>query len=248
MRVLSYNIHKGFSTLNRNFVLKSIKEAVRLVEADLVFLQEVCGRNNDHAKNHNEWPSSSQFEFLADEVWTHFAYGRNAIYSEGHHGNAILSHYPIESWENIDISTNAFESRGMLHSVMRIPKVDQELHCICLHLDLLESGRQQQLVQVANRIESLIPKNAPLIVAGDFNDWKGRASEMLFREVDLKEAYYERHREHARTFPSWLPMLKLDRIHFRGLTLKDVRVLRGSPWNRLSDHAAVFAEFKGLFD
>lgn len=248
MRVLSYNIHKGFTTLNRNFVLKSIKEAIRLVDADIVFLQEVCGRHNKHAETHEEWPSSSQFEYLADEVWTHFAYGRNAVYSEGHHGNAILSHFPMETWENIDISTNSFESRGMLHSVMKNPKLSNELHCICLHLDLLESGRQQQLVQIAQRIERIVPHGAPLIVAGDFNDWKGKTSEALFTEANLKEAYFEMYGEHARTFPSWLPMLRLDRIHYRGLNLKNVEVLTGKPWNRLSDHAAVFAEFTGVFD
>ncbi len=37
----------------------------------------------------------SQFAFLADEIWPHFAYGKNAIYSAGHHGNAILSKHPI---------------------------------------------------------------------------------------------------------------------------------------------------------
>jgi endonuclease/exonuclease/phosphatase family metal-dependent hydrolase len=241
--VLSYNIHKGFSMGNRTFVLKAIKEAIRLVEADVVFLQEVCGRHNKHAEDHADWPNSSQFEFLADEVWPHFAYGRNAVYSEGHHGNAILAHFPMVSWENVDISTNAYESRGMLHSVMQHPKTKEELHCICLHLDLLESGRSQQMAQIAHRIEHLVPKGAPLIVAGDFNDWKGKVSDALFREASLKEAYFEKHGEHAKTFPSWLPMLRLDRIHFRGLELKSVEVLSGSPWNKLSDHAAIFAEF-----
>jgi len=247
MRVLSYNIHKGFSTLNRNFVLRAIKDAIRLVNADIVFLQEVCGHHN--GKNNKEyWPSSSQFDFLADEIWSHYAYGRNAVYSEGHHGNAILCHFPITSWENIDISTNPYENRGMLHSVMKIETSPVELHCICLHLDLLEGGRQQQLGRIAHRIENLVPKDAPLIVAGDFNDWKGKASEALHREVHLKEVFLETLGEHAKTFPSWLPMLRLDRIHFRGLELKSAEVLTGNPWNKLSDHAAVFAEFKGVFD
>lgn len=248
MKVLSYNIHKGFSTLNRNFVLKSIKEAIRLVKADIVFLQEVCGSHSKHERVHKDWPSSSQFEYLADELWTHFAYGKNAVYSEGHHGNAILSHFPMESWENIDISTNNYESRGMLHSVMREPKSKKELHCICLHLDLLEGGRKRQLSQIAHRIETLVPKNVPLLVAGDFNDWKGKASDVLHRRAQLKEAHQELHGEHARTFPSWLPLLRLDRIHFRGMNIKSVKVLTGQPWNRLSDHAAVYAEFKGVFD
>jgi endonuclease/exonuclease/phosphatase family metal-dependent hydrolase len=248
MRVLSYNIHKGFTALNRNFVLKAIKDAIRLVRADIVFLQEVCGHNSRHAKKHRDWPQSSQFEFLADEVWTHYAYGKNAVYSEGHHGNAILSQYPVHSWENVNISTNAFEKRGMLHSVMRVEHSKKELHCICLHLGLLEGGRQLQLTRIAHRVESVVPKDMPLIVAGDFNDWRGKASEALSREAHLKEAHLEKFGEHARTFPSWMPLLRLDRIHYRGMELSDVQVLRGEPWNKLSDHAAMLAEFKGVFD
>ncbi len=234
--------------MNRNFVLKAIKKAIRLVEADIVFLQEVCGHHDEHPIEEHDLPSSSQFEYLADEIWTHFAYGKNAVYSEGHHGNAILSHYPIVTWENVNISTNTFESRGMLHAVLKHPKTQKELHCICLHLDLLESGRQRQLTHIAKRIEKLVPGDVPLIVAGDFNDWTGKTSEALLKEAHLKEAFFEAHGEYAKTFPSWLPVLRLDRIHFRSLELKQVEVLRGDPWNKLSDHAAVFAEFQGVFD
>ena len=41
LRVLSLNAHKGFTPLNRRFILQELREAVRAVAADLVFLQEV---------------------------------------------------------------------------------------------------------------------------------------------------------------------------------------------------------------
>ena len=111
LQVLSYNIHKGFSSGNRNFVLHQIREAIRTVRADLVFLQEVLGEHREHQRKYSaHWERDSQFEFLADEVWPHFAYGKNAIYTSGHHGNAILSRYPFTFFENIDISTNRMES------------------------------------------------------------------------------------------------------------------------------------------
>src|SRR5690349_17254196 len=95
LRVLSYNIHKGFGPGNIKFILKKIKEALRSIHPDLVFLQEVLGHHEIHQKNIKGWPEQSQFEFLAHELWPHFAYGRNAVYTNGHHGNAILSKHPI---------------------------------------------------------------------------------------------------------------------------------------------------------
>ncbi|MEO8390123.1 MAG: EEP domain-containing protein, partial [Polaromonas sp.] len=40
-KVLTVNIHKGFTFFNRKFILPELREAVRSVGADVVFLQEV---------------------------------------------------------------------------------------------------------------------------------------------------------------------------------------------------------------
>ena len=37
-KVLTANIHKGFSPLNRSFMLHDLRDAVRKVSADVVFL------------------------------------------------------------------------------------------------------------------------------------------------------------------------------------------------------------------
>ncbi len=236
LRVLSYNIHKGFSLGNARFVLHHIKEAIEIVHADLVFLQEVRGQ---HEHKHPD-RAANQFEFLADHIWPHTAYGKNAVYSSGHHGNAVLSKFPIESWENLDVSTNRLERRGILHAVVRTPS--GPLHAMCLHLGLFETARERQMEFLCERVESVVPKAAPLIVAGDFNDWRERASKILLRRLHLREAHYECHGRLANTYPSWMPMVCLDRIYVRGLTPVVSESLTGTPWNRLSDHAAVFCE------
>ncbi|MDZ4084170.1 MAG: endonuclease/exonuclease/phosphatase family protein, partial [Bdellovibrionales bacterium] len=111
LNILTYNIHKGFD-LTQRFVLESIRENIRAVHADVVFLQEVQAEHAGNFKKINGWPKD-QLEFLADEIWPHFAYGKNAVYQNGHHGNAILSKFPIQTFENIDISNNRFERRGI---------------------------------------------------------------------------------------------------------------------------------------
>jgi endonuclease/exonuclease/phosphatase family metal-dependent hydrolase len=40
-----------------------------------------------------------------------------------------------------------------------------------------------------------------------------------------------------------MPLLRVDRVYFRGLKLLDARLLRGGVWRRLSDHAALTASF-----
>jgi endonuclease/exonuclease/phosphatase family metal-dependent hydrolase len=46
--VLTVNIHKGFTALNRRFILPELREAVRSVGADMVFLQEIHGTHERH--------------------------------------------------------------------------------------------------------------------------------------------------------------------------------------------------------
>lgn len=229
LRVLSYNIHKGFTHANIRNVLKQIRQSIREVNADLVCLQEVSGG------------PVSQFEFLADQVWHYHVYGQNAVYQKGHHGNALLSKYPIVFSENINVSNNRYEKRGILHSRVELPK-HHELDIFTLHFDLFEEGRKKQLEHLCRRIESAVSPGAPMIIAGDFNDWRRRASQVLHKRLGLDEVSVRTKGEHARTFPAWMPVLCLDRIYVRGLKIKHSRVLTGSVWRFLSDHAAVFAE------
>jgi len=242
VRVLSYNIHKGFSLFNTRFILKSIRDNIREVAPDLIFLQEVLGNHAGHAKRIKGWPQESQLEYLAEKLWPHHAYGKNAVYSAGHHGNALLSKHEIRLWENIDISNNRFERRGMLHAIIASPECGRDLHLICLHLDLFENGRERQVQRLIRRIEEAVPHDAPLIVAGDFNDWKQRAGVVIEKELDLIEIHKRVHGHLARSFPSWWPFLPLDRMYCRRLLPVSARILSGQPWCDLSDHAAYVAE------
>src|SRR5690606_2962597 len=47
--VLTLNTHKGLSPLNRRFVLPELRDAIRAVGADIVFLQEVLCAHQRHA-------------------------------------------------------------------------------------------------------------------------------------------------------------------------------------------------------
>jgi len=246
LRIASYNIHKGMSFFNRRVVLHDVRERLQGINADIVFLQEVQGLHEGRLLRHGDWPEGPQHEFLADGHWLDSAYGRNAVYANGHHGNAILSRYPILKSENIDISAHVFESRGMLHCELDIPALSQPLHAICLHLALTEASRRKQMRQVSERIRAVVPDGAPLIIAGDFNDWRRRSCGYLGQELGLREVFDLAHGQSARSFPAALPMLALDRIYIRGFGVTSANVLHGHDWRRLSDHAALSAQLHAI--
>ncbi len=230
LNVLSYNIHKGFGPVSPVQTLTRIKSALDLVSADIVCLQELAGK---HRRLGN------QLEILADRVWPHSTYGKNAVYTGGHHGNAILSKFPFQSWENLDTSQSRLEQRSHLYGQVQISKSHPPLHLICTHLGLLHRWRKKQLLQLRDWVKKNLPDSEPLMVCGDFNDWNTYASRFLKKELGLDEAFHKLHHRHARTCPSWLPILKLDRIYTKRMKILGAEVLALGEWRKLSDHLPV---------
>jgi len=231
----------GFDLFGRRFVLHELRDAVRSVSADLVFLQEVMGENALHKQRHARWPDAPQYEFLADALWPHSAYGRNAAYPHGHHGNALLSKFAIRSHVNRDVSIRGHEERGLLHAQLEVE--GDVLHAICVHLGLLESHRREQLRLLAEVVAHEVPADAPLIVAGDFNDWRARGHRLV-AATGLREVFEQARGRLARTFPVRLPLLPVDRIYVRNLQAHAPTVLSSRPWTHLSDHAPLCVEVR----
>jgi len=234
--VLTLNIHKGFSTTQRHFTLENIRNCLRDSKATVVFLQEVVGEHSRLARKIPGWPESNQLEFLADSVWSHHAYGKNAIYQYGHHGNAILSEIPFKSWNNVDVSLFNYSQRGILHGVTA-----NDLHLLCVHFGLFESERRSQAGKLVDYIRNNIPEEAPLILAGDFNDWRKSIHLRLTRELRLSDAHQQLNNRMASTYPSIRPFLPMDRIYLRGFHVKSCNIMKTAEWRRLSDHCAMIA-------
>lgn len=257
LRIATYNIHKGISSIGSRPRVLALKLALAAMDADVLFLQEVQGRHDLLALKHAaKWPAQSQHEFLAGESH-HSAYGVNAVYDHGHHGNALLSRFPISSARNQDVSDHAYEARGILHCVVQVGEI--ELHCYVIHLGLFAGGRKRQAEALVEAVKNSAPPDAPVIIAGDFNDWGNHLSASLREELGVMEVFDDRvarrglggylrqlsgrapKLQPARTFPAALPMLQLDRIYVRGFHVESAEVLHGVMWARLSDHAPIVA-------
>lgn len=240
LHVTTFNIHKGFSQFNRKMMVHELRERLRHLNPDIVFLQEVQGLHLGHAQSHGNWPTEPQHEFLAEDVWQAAAYGQNMVYDHGHHGNAILSRYPILHSHNQDVTHLQFEKRGLLHCRIQLPG-GIATHCVCVHLSLFGYSRRRQMAALADYLDEVADLREPLIVAGDFNDWSNRAGAHLARRMGLTEVFSNRIGNPVRSFPAAMPMFRLDRIYVRGFSAKRTEVHFGQPWSTISDHAALSA-------
>jgi endonuclease/exonuclease/phosphatase family metal-dependent hydrolase len=146
--------------------------------------------------------------------------------------------------ENLDISAHLFESRGLLHCEISLGDEAPTLHCINVHLGLFERGRQWQIRTLVERIRAEVPDDAPLVIAGDFNDWRSKGDRALTEALGCVEVFERVNGRPARTFPSLLPVFRLDRIYARGLKVVAAHVHYATPGARMSDHAALAATFE----
>ncbi len=268
VKVATYNIHKGVTGIRGRPRIHEVKRAIHGIDADIVFLQEVQDRNERLAR-HASYPNGTQLEFLATSVYEHRAYGMNAVYPHGHHGNAILSRHAIGHFTNHDVSDHALEKRGMLHAVAHLGGGRgraRDVHLICVHLGLIHGSRQRQASFLIDFVEQEIPADAPLIIAGDFNDWQRRVDALLRGRLGIDEVAVETlnggrprsvlerllpwregrdaRASVARTFPSFAPWLTLDRIYVRGFRVLSMHVPKGITWAKRSDHAPLIAELE----
>ena len=242
IQVITLNMHKGLSTFHANSTIYRTRQKMRQLHPDLVFIQEVQQEHRGRVQRFHQWPTHELTDFLAEGFWPDWHYGKNAEYRQGHHGNAILSQYTLTKGRNYDISAYRFESRGLLHSTLKLAPNQPRIHCFCVHLALFERGRERQLKEIISYIDQLT-QGLPCIVAGDFNDWRNRFSQPM-HEAGFKEVFETLTGSPARTFPSRMPILTMDRIYVRGFKVLGAEVLY--EWEGLSDHLALSTELEFL--
>lgn len=237
LRVATYNIHKGVQGVGptRRLEIHNLAQAVQQFDADIVCLQEVRKMHARDAAYFPHWPSSAQADFLAP-VGYEAVYRTNAYTPGGEHGNAVLSRWPVVSVQHEDMSDHRFEQRGLLHAQVQVRGV--VVHVLVVHLGLIRASRMRQLQQLLAFVAREVPADAPLVVAGDFNEWSARVAQSL-APAGLQTCTSAR----MATFPSRLPLVQLDHVYARGLQAVAQRVPKGRDWARMSDHLPLLVDF-----
>ena len=162
---------------------------IEALDADLVFLQEVrcstAARRGSFDRTSFGWPTQPQADFLAPEGYE-VAYRTNAVTRHGEHGNALLSRWPLGDIGHHDVSRPPLRAA---RPAARAGAVERRARCTpsSRTSGLMHASRVRQVERLAEFIAAEVPAGAPLIVAGDFNDW-GERLDAPMREIGLTRA------------------------------------------------------------
>lgn len=229
LRALSYNVHKGRAFISRKRTWQGLLSLLMETEPDIIFLHEK--------------EAARLLESLADHLWPHHSFGQNATWNGDHYGNAILSRFPLTETHNTDISTSAFERRGLLYGLAE-PIAGRKLHLFCCHLDLTHRGRALQLRKLKGCVDKLTARGSPMLLAGDFNDWQEKLHGPIEKNLHVKEAFETLNGALMPSSPSMYPIFSLDRIYYRRLRPLAGKCLVSDPWQHRSDHLPMTVDFE----
>lgn len=227
--IVSWNVHQ-FLDRRLQPCFDACAHALASLDVDMLCCQEVLAGDGEH--------TAEQARRLAARLEREVEFAVNATTWRGPLGNATLSRLPAAGSSNLDLSPPdaTTENRGALW--VRFAREDLEVWNV--HLGLARGERRWQLDRL---FAALPPPPTRLVLCGDFNDWSGSAYRRA-RRAWLHDPLVGLRRAARRTFPSHLPLFALDRVLVRGLHVDSVRVLRGAPWRRLSDHLPVWCRLR----
>jgi endonuclease/exonuclease/phosphatase family metal-dependent hydrolase len=245
---MTYNIHRAIG-VDRRFRPERVAKILSHYDPDVVMLQEV----DEGAPRSRELNLAKELAEAAG--YPHFALGHNVSLKKGRYGNATLSRFPILRERNIDLSIDvSWIRRGCQHTTLDLDGAldgknrGNHLEVFNLHLGLSARERTRQ-IELLKRSDELskVPYSTPVLVAGDFNDWRSLLMPAFANGMGFSCAT-ERKRGPYKvipTYPSFSPQGGLDRIYHRGpLRLTSVHTCRLQVARVASDHLPVLAEFQ----
>jgi endonuclease/exonuclease/phosphatase family metal-dependent hydrolase len=225
IRICTYNIHTCIG-VDRRYDPDRIVAVLREIDADIACLQEVDARPSTGRP-------ADQWAYLAAAIGCRVILGAGIDDHRRRFRNAILTRLPVLSARSLDLTVAYYEPRGAIDADLKVG--ERALRVLATHFGLRATERQLQ----ANRLMAVLGESATtdrrkadaVLLMGDLNEWRGRTGAIRLFDQRLGPSAAER------TFPSWLPVLALDRIYAGGpAMLRDVSVYR-SPLARLaSDH------------
>jgi len=200
-----------------------VADVLSELDAPLVALQEVDSLESD----------GSQTDYLAQTTGLTAIAGPAIRNGKGYYGNVLLTRYPVIQNECFDISVHRWEPRCIINAVVNVDGV--AVRVLVTHLGLRAAERRSQV----DRLLKICSSNSDelLLVAGDINEWaplspRIRALDACFGKLPA-----------PRTFPSFLPLVALDRIWVKPKTvLRSIRVHKSWHARIASDHLPIVAE------
>lgn len=225
LTVATYNIHSCIG-IDRDFAPARTAAALAEIDADIICLQEVGW----HLRGK---PQFDQFDFLQQETGYAVIAGLTKNHARAHFGNAVLTRLPVLDVETFDLTIPMhYPPRGGICVDLKVG--EQVLRVVNVHFGLSPVERRMQGVRLAQRLESY--DGGALGLFGDFNEWGARSAW-------LRRIHRRLPREvHGRSYPSRMPVLRLDRMFFsEAVTLHKGQVHDSTLTRLASDHLPLVA-------
>ncbi|WP_439483955.1 endonuclease/exonuclease/phosphatase family protein [Cyclobacterium plantarum] len=230
VKVLAYNIHHANPpSIPDSIDLPAIAKVIKNSGADLVALQEV------DVYTERSGSGLHQAKMLAEMTGMYFYFERSISFQGGEYGNAILSRFPIEEKEKLQLSSaENTEPRAMLVVLVTLPD-GEKLKFASTHLDF--SSNTNAANQARDITAYFEKETLPLIMAGDFNAVIGSEA------IDQLDRHFTRtcQEDCPPTIPVIDPKKAIDFIFYRPdteISVKDHRVIHET---YASDHLPVIA-------
>jgi len=225
LHVASWNVHGCVGSDGRADGAR-VAAVIEALDADVVALQEVL---SDEVAG----GPLDQAGQLAALTGLTPAYGPTLLRAGAAFGNLVLTRLPLAGVVRHDLSVARREPRGALDVVLAPPERPR-VRLVATHLGLAAGERRAQAARLLASLDA--PPQAPLIVAGDFNEWRpwAPARRWLRRRLGRAPA--------PATFPARWPVVALDRIYATaGATLLELRVVASAAARAASDHLPLVA-------
>lgn len=227
LRVATYNIHGGVGT-DRKRDYRRIGQHLADLGVDVALLQEVDARH--HFASSREDPFSlcvlpEQSLVPAPAITT----------DSGWYGNALLSRFPVLESQSVDVSQVGVEPRNI-----QLATVDLGgglLRLVNTHKGLSIRERRSQFAQLHQQLEALKASGESIVLGGDFNEWHFFSRAFNAINTVLRPLLP------AATFPSRLPIFRLDRLWIGDdIQLGQCQVIKTALTRLHSDHCPVVAD------
>lgn len=222
IRVATWNIHGGIGR-DRCYNPERIVAVLRELSADIVALQEVASLEL-HGGFLMELQRATGYQVVA---------GPTLNLSGTDFGNAVLSRFPIQRVEKLDLAVAGCEPRGAVDVALDVG--GRALRVVATHLGLRPSERREQVRRILAAIERDTP--VPTVLMGDVNEWYlwGRPLRWLHAHFRPTPA--------PATFPARRPVFALDRIWMQPAGCLSRLASHATPLSRIaSDHLPLTAE------
>jgi endonuclease/exonuclease/phosphatase family metal-dependent hydrolase len=238
-RILTYNVHRCVG-MDGELDVERIAKVIAQLRPDIVALQEldVFRARTDKV---------DQAHAIAEQLGMRFHFHPAFRVEEESYGDAILTACPMRVVKAGALpgsnAVRGLEPRGALWVKIEVDGV--ELDVVNTHLGLVpHEQRAQASALVSPAWMGHADCTDPAILLGDFNATSRHAAYRRLAER-LRDAQKVVRRTSLKTFPSRLPMIRIDHVFVsRSVTVTGVHTGHGALVKQASDHVPLAVDFK----